>query len=65
MNNNLAKQGDCNDINKNIYPGAFDNCGDGIDQDCSGSDQLCSSDIDNDELVDCFDPDCDRNKACR
>ena len=31
-----------------VHPGAFDYCGDGIDQDCSGSDQLCPGDIDND-----------------
>ncbi len=34
-------QGDCNDKEKNIYPSAPEVCGDGIDQDCSGSDLAC------------------------
>jgi hypothetical protein len=32
---------DCNDGNGSIYPGAYDSCGDGIDQDCSGGDAAC------------------------
>jgi len=43
-----AEQGDCNDIDADINPGATDSCGDGIDQDCSGSDLTCPEDIDND-----------------
>ncbi|MFZ0724697.1 MAG: MopE-related protein [Desulfobacterales bacterium] len=34
-------QGDCNDQNAAINPGAVDICGDGIDQDCNGSDPVC------------------------
>jgi len=32
---------DCNDNNSALNPGAADICGDGIDQDCSGSDLVC------------------------
>jgi len=39
--------GDCNDTNKKIHPGALDICGDSIDQDCSGSDAVCTC-MDND-----------------
>ena len=35
-------EGDCNDNNSSIHPGAYDKCGDGIDQNCDGKDALCS-----------------------
>jgi len=41
-------QGDCNDSDPTVHVGAEDICGDGIDQDCSGSDAVCAEDIDND-----------------
>jgi hypothetical protein len=34
-------EGDCNDADASVNPGAADICGDGIDQDCSGADAVC------------------------
>jgi MYXO-CTERM domain-containing protein len=37
-------EGDCDDTSASVYPGAPERCGDGIDQDCSGSDLACDVD---------------------
>lgn len=39
--------GDCDDDDSTRFPGAFDVCGDGIDQDCFGTDANCA-DLDGD-----------------
>ncbi len=48
---------DCNDYDANSYPGAPETCGDGVDQDCNGTDLPCG---------DCHDNDSDghQDKAC-
>ena len=42
--NNISCGGnDCNDTNSSINPGAFDICGNSIDEDCSGADSVCGA----------------------
>lgn len=52
---------DCNDADAGINPGAVDICGDGIDQDCDGSDAVCVDDNDGDGYP--VDVDCNDNDA--
>ena len=65
-NDSFSDQVDCDDTNPDIYPGADEICGDGIDQDCNGSDLECGcSDNDNDGFEDetCGGNDCDDAEA--
>jgi len=52
---------DCNDSSASVFPGAREICGDGIDQNCNGSDQaLADCDADRDGKT-ANDGDCDDN----
>ena len=37
---------DCDDADPTVFPGAQEICGDGIDQDCDGTDPICDADQD-------------------
>ncbi|MFC1654507.1 MopE-related protein [Myxococcota bacterium] len=56
---------DCNDGNDTIYPGAPDTCGDGVDQNCDGTDECICADADLDGHQDqtCGGDDCDDNNG--
>lgn len=47
-----SSEGDCDDSSSSVHPGASEFCGDGIDQDCDGSDESCATDSDGDGLTD-------------
>lgn len=60
-NSLVSDQIDCNDDDSSVYPGAVEICGDGIDQDCDGSDLVC---VDNDgDGFDQSQGDCDDENA--
>lgn len=52
---------DCDDANAAIYPGALDDCDDGIDSNCDGIDPVCNNDADGDGYD--ASNDCDDNNA--
>ncbi len=55
----ICAPADCDDTNIDIYPGAPETCGDGIDDDCDGADELIDDDADGYDDVACGGDDCD------
>ena len=55
--------GDCDPADPAINPGATEICGDGIDQDCSGADDVADFDMDNYDALACGGDDCDDTDA--
>ena len=45
--NTADPSGDCNDADNDVYPGALEDIGDGVDQDCD-THEICFADADND-----------------
>ena len=61
--NYVLDNSDCDDTESTVHPGASEVCGDGTDQDCNGSDLVCTADNDGDGWTntagDCDDTDAD------
>ncbi|MBN2798575.1 MAG: DUF4215 domain-containing protein, partial [Deltaproteobacteria bacterium] len=56
--------GDCDDNDNTVYPGASDPAGDGVDQDCDGLDgDPCDVDADGFDAISCGGTDCDDTDA--
>ncbi len=59
-----ADEPDCNDESATVHPGATDTCGDGIDQDCDGTDASCNQCLDEDSDGYGTGPDCTGTADC-
>ena len=60
---NVDSCGDCDAADPLIFEGAAEVCGNGIDEDCSGADDLIDADLDGENAIVCGGLDCDDNDA--
>ena len=58
-----VEQGDCNDNNASVYPGAEEVCEDGTDQDCNGTDLECPDEDEDGDGYTVDQGDCNDNDA--
>jgi len=57
----VSQAGDCDDDNPEINPDAFEICGNGIDENCDGSDGICTDEDNDNDGYSALEGDCNDN----